>query len=270
MSGWSDIRRPEDLTGLAPDATAALARVLGATAAVDTEGPRSDPRVQGWTDQFVTDVASLGDDIRAAASSALGPDLFAYVVAVWATDMAGRVRSAWAQLVASAPSPNPVLAEPGADAWASVDQFLVAVSRLDQLDPVTTEVVRLRGARANNCRLCRSLRNVHAIGAGADEAMFDAIDRYESSDLTEPLKVALRVTDAILWTPDAWAAGLAADVRRCFTADQAVELVYDVVRNAANRIAVALGADDAHVAEGVEYFAVEADGALVYGLPAPN
>ena len=50
----------------------------------------------------------------------------------------------------------------------------------------------------------------------------------------------------------------------------AVELVFDVVRNAANRIAVALGADEAHVADGVEYFAVEADGALTYGLPVPG
>ena len=161
-------------------------------------------------------------------------------------------------------------AEPELDAWPAVDEFLVAVSRLDHLDAVTTEVVRLRGARANNCRLCRSRRNVQAIGAGADEAMFDAIDRYESSDLAEPLKVALRVTDAVLWTPHAWPAGLAADVRRCFSPDQAVELVFDVVRNAANRIAVALGADEAHVADGVEYFAVDADGALTYGLPVPG
>jgi alkylhydroperoxidase family enzyme len=270
VTGWSDIGRSDDLPELAPEATAALARVLGAIASVDTEGPRSHPVVRRWTEQFVTDVASLDDDLRVAAASALGADLFAYVVAVWADDMAGRLRSAWAQLAGSSPSSGRGVAEPETDGWPAVEQFLVAVSRLDHLDAVTTELVRLRGARANNCRLCRSLRNVHAIGAGADESMFDAIDRYESSDLAEPLKVALCVTDAVLWTPHAWPAGLAADVRRCFSPDQAVELVFDVVRNAANRIAVALGADEAHVADGVEYFAVDADGALTYGLPVPG
>ena len=270
VTSWSDIGCGDDLPDLAADAAAALARVLDATASVDIDGPRADPLVRAWTEQFVTDVSSLGDDLRVAAATALGAALFPYVVAVWAADMDGRVNSAWAQLVGSAPSSARVAAEPELDAWPAVDEFLVAVSRLDHLDAVTTEVVRLRGARANNCRLCRSRRNVQAIEAGADEEMFDAIDRYESSDLAEPLKVALRVTDAVLWTPHAWPAGLAADVRRCFSPDQAVELVFDVVRNAANRIAVALGADEAHVADGVEYFAVDADGALTYGLPVPG
>ena len=270
VTSWSDIGCGDDLPDLAADAAAALARVLDATASVDIDGPRADPLVRAWTEQFVTDVSSLGDDLRVAAATALGAGLFPYVVAVWAADMDGRVNSAWAQLVGSAPSSARVAAEPELDAWPAVDEFLVAVSRLDHLDAVTTEVVRLRGARANNCRLCRSRRNVQAIEAGADEEMFDAIDRYESSDLAEPLKVALRVTDAVLWTPHAWPAGLAADVRRCFSPDQAVELVFDVVRNAANRIAVALGADEAHVADGVEYFAVDADGALTYGLPVPG
>ena len=78
------------------------------------------------------------------------------------------------------------------------------------------------------------------------------------------------MTDAVLWTPGTWPDGLADQVRRRFIPAQAVELVYDIVRNAANRIAVALGADAPQVTDGVEYFAVESDGSLTYGLPAPS
>ena len=268
VTDWADIHGPEDLRDLVPGATAAFERVMAATAVVDLEVPRSDDRVRFWTDQFVADVASLDDGQRAGIADALGDELFGYVTAVWATDMDARLRSAWAHLAGTEPAARPIVADPDMAAWPAVDDFLLVVGRLDQLDPVTTEVVRLRGARANNCRLCRSRRSVQAIGAGADESTFDAIDHYERTDLAEPLKVALRVTDAILWMPRAWPSELADDVRRWFTPVQVVELVYDIVRNAANRIAVALGADEAQVTEGVEYFAVEADGSLTYGLPA--
>jgi alkylhydroperoxidase family enzyme len=270
VRGWADIEGPEDLATLAPEATAAFGRVMAATAVVDLDGPRSDPGVRRWSEQFTGDVASLDDDQRAAVAAALGDDLFAYVVATWASDMHRRVGAAWVQLSGSAPVIAPIEADPTIAAWPAIDDFLLVVSRLDQLDAVTTEVVRLRGARANNCRLCRSRREVHAIEAGADETTFDAIDRYEESDLDDPLKVALRVTDAVLWTPGTWPDGLADQVRREFTPAQAVELVYDIVRNAANRIAVALGADAPQVTDGVEYFALESDGSLTYGLPAPS
>ena len=40
----------------------------------------------------------------------------------------------------------------------------------------------------------------------------------------------------------------------------------DVTRNALNKIAVALGADAAHVEDGVEIYDIGPDGTLVYGL----
>jgi hypothetical protein len=46
-----------------------------------------------------------------------------------------------------------------------------------------------------------------------------------------------------------------------------VEVVLDVTRNALNKIAVALGADAAHVEDGIEVYDVEPDGTLVYGVP---
>ena len=42
----------------------------------------------------------------------------------------------------------------------------------------------------------------------------------------------------------------------------------DVVRNAANKIAVALGADAPQVADGVEFFDVDANGEVVASVDA--
>ena len=64
-----------------------------------------------------------------------------------------------------------------------MDEFLREVALLDALDPVTTELVRLRGARQHTCRVCMSRRSLAAIEAGADAETFAAVDRYRSSDL---------------------------------------------------------------------------------------
>ena len=92
------------------------------------------------------------------------------------------------------------------------------------------------------------------------------LDDYESSDLPERQKVALRLTDAIVWQPASFPAELVAQVQAEFSPAEALEIVLDVVRNASNKIAVALGVDQANVTEGVEYFDVQPDGSLVYGL----
>ena len=49
------------------------------------------------------------------------------------------------------------------------------------LDPVTSELVRLRGAAQHNCRLCKSLREGTALDAGGSETLYDEIDRFETS-----------------------------------------------------------------------------------------
>ena len=64
-----------------------------------------------------------------------------------------------------------------------------------------TELVRLRCARTHNCRICQTLRLADARDAGADDAVTAAVDRYETSDLDERIKAALRVTDALITLP---------------------------------------------------------------------
>jgi hypothetical protein len=70
----------------------------------------------------------------------------------------------------------------------------------------------------------------------------------------------------MIWTPGHLDPAAVADLVGHTSPAQQVELVLDVTRNALNKIAVALGADAAHVKDGVEIYDVEPDGSLVYGL----
>ena len=228
----------------------------------------ADPACRVLVDQFVCDVASTSDAQRDAAFGVLGDRAFAFVQACYVTDMDTRMRAAWQQLL-GVDAEHARGSEPG-DLWADLEAFMRAVARLDALDAVTTEVVRLRGARAHNCRLCQSTRSVQAARAGADERLYDQIDAYDSdeeSELSARQRVALRLVDAFLWQPLSYPADLAGDVSQVFTPVETVEIVLDVVRNAANKIAVLFAADAPHVTDGIEPFDVSPDGEVVYLPP---
>jgi hypothetical protein len=68
------------------------------------------------------------------------------------------------------------------------------------------------------------------------------------------------------WQPGSWPAGLARRLHEHFSDAELVEMVLDIMRNSANKIAVSFGADDPHVTEGLEYYDTDATGELVYGL----
>ncbi len=65
------------------------------------------------------------------------------------------------------------------------NEFLPAVARMRALDPVTSELVRLRGAAQHNCRLCKSLREGNALDAGGSETLYRDIERFETSTLLD-------------------------------------------------------------------------------------
>ena len=88
------------------------------------------------------------------------------------------------------------------------NRFQPGVARLREIDPVTTEIVRLRGATQHNCRLCKSRREGHALDAGGTESLYEQIEWYETSaELVDRHKAALRYADAMIWTPANIAAG---------------------------------------------------------------
>ena len=53
-------------------------------------------------------------------------------------------------------------------------------------------------------------------------------------------------------------------MRSRFSEDEAVELTFDIMRNASNKVAVSLGADAPRVDHGTERYLLDADGQVVY------
>ena len=219
------------------------------------------PAVRAFAEQFKTDVAQVDDGLRKAIGDETRDHQVSVVQMIWIGDAAARLTAVLDRLFGPSEWPTP-RRFPVRDVWGAIDEFMRAVARHAALDPTLTELVRLRGARQHDCRLCQSRRAVAAISAGADEATFSAVDHYEDSDLPDATKAALALTDAIIWTPSAVPDEVVARVREHLTDEQAVEVVLDVIRNATNKIAVALDADAAEVTEGVQLFTTDSDGVL--------
>lgn len=246
----------------APAAAAAFRRVQEVRPSGLYDEVLASPRVVAFADQFRVDVSRIDQPLRSGFAAATGERQFDVAQMVWVADMAPRLAAALDAVFAPSTWPEVPRRVPVADVWALIESFLASVAQLDRLDPITTELVRLRGARQHECRLCASRRSVAAVDEGADDATFAAVDHHETSDLSPAAKAALALTDAIIWTPSAVPDQVVAGVHRELSPAQAVEVVLDVVRNAANKIAVALGSDAAAVTEGVELFVTESDGTL--------
>jgi len=222
--------------------------------------------VAAFAEQFAVDVSGIGRNQRKQLLSTLGDNAFRTLATIFVADFVPRVWAGFEALGLGKPGNGSAVEwdHDGDPADALLNGFLPAVARLTALDPVTTEVVRLRGAAQHNCRLCQSRRETNALDAGGSEGLYAQIEDYERSDgLTDAHKAALRYVDALIWTPSRIDAETAAGVREYFTQDEALELTWDVMRNAANKIMVALGVDAPLVEEGVELFRVEADGQTV-------
>ena len=222
--------------------------------------PRSD--AMAFAEQMVVDVASMTTDVRAAGLAELGAGGPAFVLALWTEDMMIRADAAWREMFGEEWRPIPTSAE--IDPWVAHERFLLEVAKLPALDPVTSELVRLRGARAHNCRLCQSRRSVSAIDRAGRSDLFDERD---PSGISDAQTLSLLVVDAFVWQPIEWPPGLGEKVVDALGPVAATELILDIVRNAANKIAVAFDADDPQVESGVEYYDIDAStGELRYNV----
>ena len=226
--------------------------------------PRSDATV--FASQMVVDVAFLTTDVRAAGLAELGAGAPVFVLAVWTEDMMMRAGAAWREMFGEEWRPIPT--STGADPWVAHERFLLEVAKLSALDPVTSELVRLRGARAHNCRLCQSRRNVSAIDLAGG---YDVFDAWDPSGISDGQALALQVVDTFVWQPIQWPPGLGVQVVDALGPAAATELILDIVRNAANKIAVAFGADAPKVETGVEYYDIDiTTGSLRYDVSPAN
>jgi alkylhydroperoxidase family enzyme len=260
------------MTGLVRQMCAETLSLPPLPAEVSVRGPESDTEavVAGFAEQFSVDVSMIDDTQRKALWSALGDKTFGVVVQMYVADFVPRVRAGLEALGVGQAYLGWVL-EPGA--WdhtadpsdAVFNGFLPTVARLRDLDALTSEVVRLRGAAQHNCRLCKSLRETTALDAGGSETLYGDIERFEMSEaLTDRQKAALRYADALIWSPSHIDRGIATGVRAQFSDAEAVELTFDVMRNASNKVAVALGGDAPRVEHGTEQYLLDVDGQTVF------
>ena len=123
---------------------------------------------------------------------------------------------------------------------AAIADFAAAAVRAKTVDPLTTELVRLRCAQIHDCRLCGSLRNKEALEEGFDEELQMKIARYESSDLEPKHKAALHLADAIILTPGQANAELSAELHEHFSDEQIAEIMLDVMKWSQQKALVAL------------------------------
>ena len=122
----------------------------------------------------------------------------------------------------------------------AIADFAAAVVRARTVDPLTTEVIRLRCAQVHDCRLCGSLRNREALDEGFDEAVQRKIAQYESSDYAPKLIAALRLCDAMILTPSLADAALREELERHFSPTQIAEIMLDVMKWSQQKALVAL------------------------------
>jgi alkylhydroperoxidase family enzyme len=255
------------LTALVRQACGKALALPALPAEVTVAGAESDAEsvVAEFAERFSVDVSAIGDDLRGRLASVLGAKVFGVAVQVFIADFVPRVRAGFA-VVGLAWDEGSVAWDHDSDpADVLFTGFLPEVARMRALDPVTSEIVRLRVASQHNCRLCKSLREGDALDAGGSEGLHAQIDAYESgAGMSEAQKAALRYVDALIWTPAGIGADVAAGVREHFSEGEAVELTLDVMRNANNKIAVSLAADAPRVQVGTQRYLMDADGQMVF------
>jgi hypothetical protein len=165
----------DHLVALAPESAAALSGALDAArSAVDPQllavverrveaqlglgaddgADAADP-VIALVDQFVFYVADVDEDMRAPVRERLGADgLEALLDALYVVDQTARLRLAHARLFGDEAASGRAAPDPGptrslADA---LSELHASAMRLDDLDPLTTEIVRRRAATWHDCK----------------------------------------------------------------------------------------------------------------------
>ena len=233
---------------LLPEALAADVALRVATGlGLPADAPGEADGASAIVDQFIVYSPGIGEAHRQHAAAALpaGVDLFHFLHAVYVADQTARQRLALTRLFGpldDAPA-EPAQSAGTVDLPAAIGEMHAAAMRLDRIDPVTTELVRLRAADYHHCRVCAAVRLVSAAEAGADESFLDQRKDFESSGLSDAHKAALRLADAYMQNPGGIARGLVDTVRGHFTDAQIVEVLLDVSAFNLQKVYVALEID---------------------------
>ncbi|MEX1217379.1 MAG: hypothetical protein WEA11_02525 [Acidimicrobiales bacterium] len=216
------------------------------------------------TEQFVLDVTGVLVGPLAAAAESLGTELGPFVQGLYLLDVGQRVGvvlgALSGQTITSDSWAWGVQGEVPNDPMVAIMSMLAAVGRLQVVDPVTKELVRLRGARLHQCRRCQSVRSVAALNSSANTDVFDVDDPESIQELSVGTQAAIDLVNATFLGPPNIDQGLIARLTQSYNSEELVELVNYLMRNACNKIPVAFGVDNAIVDEGFEYQIIDSSG----------
>jgi len=228
--------------------------------------------VVDFAEQFVIDVGGTTEEMRDGLAARFGADgARALVTAIYVVEFTQRLQLIAARLLddalpagssAAADFVAANLAAAEASPAGLLNAYQAAVVRGSALDPVTTELVRLRCARTHHCRICQTLRLADSRAAGVDEDMTAKVDFYERSDLPQRAKVALRVTDAFITQPSLLSGVVAGQAQASFGPAELASLCLDITKWSTQKIKVALGTD------GADRLVTDADGVALFGFDA--
>jgi AhpD family alkylhydroperoxidase len=220
--------------------------------------------ILAFTEQFGIDVGGTDATTRARLVEHFGADCVRELVsAIYVVEFTQRLQMMAVRLLDD-DAWSPALASPRRVGDVSPAGLLAAyqeaVMRGSTLDPMTTELIRLRCARTHRCRICQTLRLADARAAGVDEAITAQIDFYERSDLPDRAKVALRVTDAFITRPDLLSDTVAEQARTSFEPAELASLCLGITKWSTQKIHVALGTD------GADRLETDDDGVALFGF----
>ena len=220
--------------------------------------------VLGFTEQFLIDVGGTDATARAGLIEHFGADGARELVsAIYVVEFTQRLQLIAARVLDDDASSRALVSPPpvgDASPAGLLTAYQAAVVRGSTLDPMTTELIRLRCARTHRCRICQTLRLADARAAGVDEVITAQIDFYERSDLPDRAKVALRVTDAFITRPDMLSGTVAEQARMSFEPAELASLCLGITKWSTQKIHVALGTD------GADGLATDDDGVALFGF----
>ena len=149
----------------------------------------------------------------------------------------------------------------------AIAEFAAAAVRARGIDPIITELVRLRCAQYHDCRLCGSFRVQEALDAGFDESMQKAIGSHETSDFSPKIKAALRLCDAMIMRPGDIEPGLRDELNEHFSDAEIMEICVDVMKWSQQKSLVALRIEPPASEEHLTQLIFGSDGHPVFGEP---
>ena len=126
-----------------------------------------------------------------------------------------------------------------------------------QLDPVLHELIRLYNAKVNDCQYCQNARQAVAVQSGMDEDMVSVLTTFETSNLPEAIKAALRITAAVSTNPGLISDEMWGDAGRYYTEAELIDIVLLSMHTTASKSFITLGLDPGKEASNRLFFPTE-------------